>query len=315
MPDVSVIIPTYNRQDYLQQAIDSCFAGNEEIDVEAVVVDDGSTDGTREFLEGLNDNRVRPLFQSNQGAQVARNVGQEAAHGRYIKHLDDDDYLRPGALARQAQVLDETDVPCCYGDCHVQFETPTLNYLRRRTMPSHRDLVVGATTGLHRWNLLFLFEQRLAKQATWDPDLDMLHIIAYLLEVARQDARCTKVDTSVAVHRIHREDRISNTHTMSDLSLHTTEFDLYAQFLRDTEVNGKQEEALLNKMWEKARIIADTDWSAFQECYREIKRQASTFQPTRKRPALRAVDRILGPVGTEALLYPMRKLKRFLDNQ
>jgi len=47
-PDVSVVIPTYNRRSMVQQAIESCFEGNDEIDVEVVVVDDGSTDGTRE---------------------------------------------------------------------------------------------------------------------------------------------------------------------------------------------------------------------------------------------------------------------------
>jgi len=54
-PDVSVVIPTYNRKEYLKKAISSCFDGNEDINIEVIVIDDGSTDGTREYLKELSD--------------------------------------------------------------------------------------------------------------------------------------------------------------------------------------------------------------------------------------------------------------------
>lgn len=68
MPDVSVVIPTYNRENYLRRAVASCFDGNVGLDVEVVVVDDGSSDGTRKYL----DDRVRPIFQEHQGSQVVQ---------------------------------------------------------------------------------------------------------------------------------------------------------------------------------------------------------------------------------------------------
>jgi len=105
MPDVSVIIPTYNRLTYLKQAIASCFEGNEDIEVEVLVVDDGSSDGTREWLSQLANSRVRVILQNNSGAPAARNAGLRAAQANLIKFLDDDDWLVPNSLSAQVKYM------------------------------------------------------------------------------------------------------------------------------------------------------------------------------------------------------------------
>jgi glycosyltransferase involved in cell wall biosynthesis len=97
-PDVSVIIPTYNRKNYLRKAIASCFEGNDGFDIEVIVVDDGSTDDTQEWAEALSDERVVYVRQEEGGAQVARNRGMNEATGEFIKFLDDDDELVRGTL-------------------------------------------------------------------------------------------------------------------------------------------------------------------------------------------------------------------------
>lgn len=102
MPEISVVIPTYNRLDLLKQAVSSCLDANGDADLEVVVVDDGSTDGTREWLLQLRDPRVRHFLQDHQGAPAARNLGVQEALSPLIKLLDDDDVLLEGALARQA---------------------------------------------------------------------------------------------------------------------------------------------------------------------------------------------------------------------
>jgi glycosyltransferase involved in cell wall biosynthesis len=309
MADVSVVIPTYNRKQHLRKAIGSCFEGNENIDVEVVVVDDGSSDGTSEYLEGLDDGRVRPIFQEHQGAQAARNRGTEHARGRYVKYLDDDDYLRPGGLEKQVKVLDETGLPCCYGDCHVKYETSVRNDIQRRKIPSHEDLVVGVTSDLNRWNLLFLLRADLAKQSRWDPKLEMLHIIDYLLRFARQDARCVKIDESVAVHRIHRSERISNSFEQSAASIKKTEFALYDRFLKEVDVTPRQRMALLEKMWEVIHMLAVLSWANFRECYQRFRARAPDFVPSRSHFILTGLDRVFTPAVTERLLYPIRRSK------
>ena len=106
-PRVSVVIPTYERAGLVGRAVDSALAQTVE-DVEVVVVDDGSTDGTRARVEERADPRVRYLaHDDNRGVSAARNTGVEAARGEYVAFLDSDDEWLPRKLERQLSALDE----------------------------------------------------------------------------------------------------------------------------------------------------------------------------------------------------------------
>ncbi len=97
MPTVSVIIPTYNRKAYVQEAIDSVLAQTYS-DYEIIVVDDGSTDGTGEALRARYGDRIRYVWQENGGGPSARNRGVEDSRSSWLLFLDDDDMLAPTAL-------------------------------------------------------------------------------------------------------------------------------------------------------------------------------------------------------------------------
>lgn len=93
---VSVIIPAYNSKDTIKNAIDSVL--NQSLkDLEVIVIDDGSTDGTYDILKSLSasDQRINVLKQQNGGPALARNKGIGMAQGDYIAFLDADDYLEP----------------------------------------------------------------------------------------------------------------------------------------------------------------------------------------------------------------------------
>ena len=102
-PIISIIIPCYNAQNYLENALNSVFDQGVE-DMEVIVVDDGSTDGTADILQGYSD-RIYLKSINNQGAAFARNVGLEKSRGKYIKFLDADDYLLKGMLKRQLEIV------------------------------------------------------------------------------------------------------------------------------------------------------------------------------------------------------------------
>ena len=87
--DVSVIIPTYNRKDFLIEAIESVLAQTF-LGYELIVVDDGSTDGTKKVLADYG-NKITYYFQENKGVSSARNFGIQKSHGRFICFLDSDD--------------------------------------------------------------------------------------------------------------------------------------------------------------------------------------------------------------------------------
>jgi glycosyltransferase involved in cell wall biosynthesis len=105
MPRVSVIIPAYNADRYVGQAIqsilDQTFGA-----FEIIVVDDGSTDRTREVVSTFDDPRIRYAYQDNRGPAAARNTGIEIAAGAYIAPLDADDLAQPHRLAAQLEYLE-----------------------------------------------------------------------------------------------------------------------------------------------------------------------------------------------------------------
>jgi len=106
LPRVSVVIPTWNRRRHLEEAIASVLAQTY-TDYEIVVVDDGSTDDTRSWLEGrATDGRVVALHQENRGSSSARNAGLRAARGELIAFLDSDDLWLPRKLEYQIQLFD-----------------------------------------------------------------------------------------------------------------------------------------------------------------------------------------------------------------
>lgn len=97
-PLVTVVIPTYNRADYLEQALGSVFRQTF-TDYEVIVVDDGSTDHTPAVLASHQD-RITSLRQENSGAARARNRGIRLARGTWVAFLDSDDMWQPVALER-----------------------------------------------------------------------------------------------------------------------------------------------------------------------------------------------------------------------
>jgi len=104
-PRVSVVIPTYNHETYIAEAVESVLAQTYQ-DFELIVIDDGSTDNTRQVLEPYLD-RITYLYQENQGRSLARNRGIQVAQGEYIAFLDADDWFLPRKLELQTHFLDE----------------------------------------------------------------------------------------------------------------------------------------------------------------------------------------------------------------
>jgi glycosyltransferase involved in cell wall biosynthesis len=104
MPRVSVLIPTYNCARFLGRAIDSALAQTYK-DYEIIVVDDGSTDDTRDVVAQYGS-KVLYFFQHNQGLSPARNLTLSKASGEFIAYLDADDMWYPQKLERQVAFLD-----------------------------------------------------------------------------------------------------------------------------------------------------------------------------------------------------------------
>ena len=128
-PKVSVIIPTYDRAGKVQNAIESVL-GQTFTDLEVIVVDDGSSDGTGKILQETYGDRIRYFAQTNQGVSAARNKGLAEARGEWIALLDSDDFWEKEKLEWQFKALEQFGSRC--GGCYT--DTRFFNYPETRTM-------------------------------------------------------------------------------------------------------------------------------------------------------------------------------------
>ncbi len=131
---VSIIIPSYNAARYVQEAINSALDQTHK-NIEVIVIDDGSTDETKNILEPYaTAQKIKYFFQENKGLSAARNAGVKIAKGEYIALLDADDIFLPEKIEEQVQFLEQNPhCDVCYCDLyHFWDENPhkllKLNY-------------------------------------------------------------------------------------------------------------------------------------------------------------------------------------------
>lgn len=119
-PKVSVIIPVYNTEPWLEECLDSVLRQTMD-DFEIVCVDDGSTDRSDEILReyAAKDARISVISQRNQGQSVARNTGLNVAQGKYIYFLDSDDYIEPDLLESACRESDSKNLDIVFFDTIV----------------------------------------------------------------------------------------------------------------------------------------------------------------------------------------------------
>ena len=167
---VSIIIPAYNAAPYLQRSVASALEQTHS-DIEVVIVDDGSTDGTGAIADQLaaQDERVRVVHQENRGLAEARHSGVKAARADYIVHLDADDELLPDAVAFLYGKCVEHQLDLVYGSFIKVMDEKT-----RFEVPHPMEGVLTGDEYLH-----FLFDRRcmcaswgnLCRREVWSDDI------------------------------------------------------------------------------------------------------------------------------------------------
>ncbi len=111
---ISVVIPSYNRRDSLPACLESVL-GQRYANIEVLVVDDASTDGTMDYLQTVRDPRLRALgYGENRGACYARNYGAARARGTYLAFQDSDDTWAPDKLEKQLACLRASGADLCF---------------------------------------------------------------------------------------------------------------------------------------------------------------------------------------------------------
>src|SRR5688500_16355713 len=150
---VSIVLPTRNRIELLPRAVASV-QSQTYTHWELVVINDGSTDGTKEWLDGLDDVRIRVVHrEQGLGAASARNVGIGLAQGEFISFLDDDDYWLEGKLEEQVAALNAAGTAWCLSGFRRLNETGE-SYIGGAPFERHLDFSAGVGEEGHDWSLI-----------------------------------------------------------------------------------------------------------------------------------------------------------------
>ena len=111
---VSIIMPVYNAEKYLNRSINSILSQTYK-NIEVILVNDGSKDSSAEICDAfaIKDNRIKVFHQKNSGASAARNRGVENASGKYLQFIDSDDFLEPQCTETLVQNIKDADMVIC----------------------------------------------------------------------------------------------------------------------------------------------------------------------------------------------------------
>ena len=135
-PLISVMMPTYNNAKYIKQAIESIYAQNYD-NIEIIVVDDGSTDNTKEIVQQYKD--IKYFYIEHKGIPFARNTALEKSTGEYIAFLDSDDYWLPNKLNTQIQYFKD------HPDCEIVF-TKYENFFENEDVKKNKIAIFEKTS-------------------------------------------------------------------------------------------------------------------------------------------------------------------------
>src|SRR5438445_3224416 len=135
---VSILIPCYNAERWVAQAIESAL-GQTWPEKEVIVVDDGSTDSSLSIIKSFSD-RIRWQTGPHRGGNAARNRLLQLARGEWLQYLDADDYLLPDKIARQMEFLEShTKTDVVFGPVTMEYMTESGTHREISSVPEPRD--------------------------------------------------------------------------------------------------------------------------------------------------------------------------------
>lgn len=258
MPEVSVLMPAYNHERYIGKAIASVLAQTMQ-DWELIIVDDGSTDNTRQVVAAFTDPRIIYVHQRNSGCPAALNAGFQRSRAKFVSILASDDTLLPEALISLSEALRANpEVDVVYGDGYIIDENDQIvgELAAYRRMPFGDTLdsfvLASPVVGVHsamirRQSLESLdgpFDEKMLGYEDWDLFVRIKargarflhvarHVCCYRFHGANKSAPLSRMSERRRLALSHMRFRMINTDWFSTLSLSARQM-LFLEFLTDT---------------------------------------------------------------------------------
>lgn len=298
-PLVSIIIPSYNRDNLIRESLDSVLAQTY-LNWECIIVDDGSTDGTNAILKeySIIDNRfiiVSKPMELRQGASVSRNLGLKFARGEYIQFLDSDDILAEDKLEKQIISLKKENkktISVCKTHCFkekkddVILDIDRLDYRDFSTSEEYFD-VIGEIGGYYAPESFLISKELIDFSGHWNENLTLNDDGEFFFRIIHNSNKIVFINDTFVRHREN---------TGNNLSM----------------LNSFQKATSLVNSWKIIEILYITKYNELNSKYLDKKKWAVYNELKRTYPMLIRQNKLffLNQKKKDNLLCKFNKLKR-----
>ena len=319
MPDVSVIIPTFNRARLICSAVRSAL-NQAHCSVEVIVVDDGSTDDTSgeleaSFQELFHDEsevpsltvvcddlpRVRYFWQANAGVNVANNTGLGMCQGEYIKFLDSDDELLPDTLYQELAVARERQLDVlCTGFEERTYDGGKESLELRIVNPAPRldagidDLLTGQSA----WTSAALYRSRFVANLQWPEHVCFANDWGWVWTVGLAGAKFGSLDIQSAIYKHHNSERLTNASSSFDQSVtaRTQILEMVLASLTEQDLlTATRRHALAQYFYKDALTLRERDRRLLRALCSRCEQLVPGFKPVVYNPRLEPFVWCFGP--------------------
>jgi glycosyltransferase involved in cell wall biosynthesis len=308
---VAVVIPCWNAEAWIADAVRSAIA-QPRVELDVVVVDDGSDDDSVRVAVEAGGGRVRVLRQERLGVSRARTAGTMAARGEYVQYLDADDVLTPETLIRRIEALEHAEADVAYTDW-VRWEqqsdaTFAEGDVFARQLGARPDVELVADAW---WPpAALLYRRRIVDRiGPWREDLPIIQDARYLLDAALCGARFVYVAGLGARYRVTGAASLSRRDPRAFLDdCYRSAVTLDERWQREQGLDEARRRALIKAY----NIVARGYFTIDRPRFREIVARLQTLDPhvlPEGPPALRALSRVIGYAGAEHVARWWRGLK------
>ena len=273
MPLVTVIIPCYNSALFLPETLQSVLAQNYE-NLQLVLVDDGSTDNTREIILALaatQPDRIVALIHDNGGAATARNRGLVHARGDYIQFLDADDLLPVDAISRRVTALQQSGADVAYSDWQKLEETDPGVFvagevIARAMEDVDADPAIALFTSFWCPPAALLYSRSIVERiGGWKQHLAPIEDARFMLDAVLCGGRYQYVPGVGAMYRIHHGPSHSRQSPLKFVrAVLANAIEVEQHWRQGGDCSSQQQNALLKAYDYTARMLLSQDAAAFE---------------------------------------------------
>ena len=316
---VSIVIPCYNAERWIEEAIESCLNQTYSA-IEVIVIDDGSTDCSLEIIKSY-EHRIIWETGPNRGGNHARNRGFELSKGDYIQYLDADDYILPEKIDSQVRFLEATGMDVAYGDWRHQQHLPNEKIILEDVEVSGAQADI-LTALLSNWWVspacLMFSKQAVQKSGGWDEDLKAVQDKDFLISVVMIEAKVGYQPGCHSIYRRHGNETVSTSsktrHLKSQLIINRK---VENNLIKSGKFFTRYQKSLAQSYFLIAREYIEIDPSIYKELLRKVFLLDPDFKAVSKnRTAIYSLTQnILGFRKLEKLVFTIKIIKKLVTDQ